>query len=542
MKKFLLFLSLSLLSFSTLKAQLIDSMLKVYAEQVPDQKMHVHFDKDLYRAGESVWFKAYLFSGFSLAGNSRNFYAELIDDKGAVVQRKIYPVTESSANGNFELPDSMPAGTLLFRAYTTWMLNFDTSFIFQKNISIVNKLGVADKTKAVPTPKNVSIHFFPEGGNLVNLLESNIAFMANDSYGMPSFAKGNIVNSKGETVASFAAKHDGMGTFNLTPAAGETYQAIWTDADGKQQTTPLPAAKQEGYTLKISSSGNRKVFMLNRSENVPEDWKKVNVVALLGQERIYKAKALLVDTKVTSGSIPVAGLPSGILQITVFSENWEPIAERIVMINNNNYQFAAAVNTPELNMAFRAKNTIEVQVDDTLLTNMSLSVTDAAVGRQTFGDNIYSRILLTGDIKGYVNNPAYYFSNNSDSLAGKLDLVMLTHGWRRYNWPDLAKGRKPVLKYPFDNFLSLEAKVFGVTTASPLRSDEEIFVLIEGKDSSRQFLQMPKAGVDRFVLPNVLFYDTARLYYQFMKDKKAEKEMSLGFNNNFYKGVKRVDL
>jgi len=282
--------------------------------------------------------------------------------------------------------------------------------------------------------------------------------------------------------------------------------------------------------------------MLNRSEGVPENWKKVNIIALLGQERVYKAKADLSGTRITSGSIPVTELPSGILQITVFSDNWEPIVERIVMVNNDNYKLAAQLNMPELNTAFRAKNTVEIQVDDTLLTNMSLAVTDAAAGRQTLSDNIYSRILLTGDIKGYVHNPSYYFSNNSDSLANQLDLVLLTHGWRRYNWPLLTKGRKPTLKYPFDNYLSIEAKVFGVTTASPLRSDEELLIFLEGKDSSTQFLQMPKAGVDKFVLPNILFYDTARLYYQFAKDKKAEREMSLGFNNNFYKGVKRVDL
>src|SRR5205085_6472878 len=139
--------------------------------------------------------------------------------------------------------------------------------------------------------------------------------------------------------------------------------------------------------------------------------------------------------------------PSGVLQVTVFSDTWEPIAERIMMINNSNYQFDAKVNTPELNTNFRAKNTIEIQVDDTLLSNLSLSVTDAAIGRQTFGDNIISRILLTGDIRGYVHNPGYYFANNADSTANNLDLVMLTHGWRRYNWANLVKGKKPVLKY-----------------------------------------------------------------------------------------------
>ncbi|MCW3106110.1 MAG: hypothetical protein JWQ09_616, partial [Segetibacter sp.] len=463
------------------------------------------------------------------------------NDKGNIIQRKVYPITEASSAGNFDLPDSMPAGNLIFRGYTTWMLNFDTSFIFQKNIAITDKAGIAEKKKT-DAVKNYSIQFFPEGGNLVNSLQSVVAFKANDEFGMPFFVKGNIVDSKGAVITSFSSAHDGMGTINLTPTANETYKAVWTDPSAKQQTTPLPDTKAQGYVLKLTAAGNKKVFQLSRTDDVPESWKKVTVIALLGQERVYKAKANLTDTKVTSGSIPVEGFPSGILQVTVFSDTWEPIAERIMMINNGNYQFDAKVNTPELNTNFRAKNTIEIQVDDTLLSNLSLSVTDAAIGRQTLGDNIISRILLTGDIKGYVHNPGYYFANNADSTANNLDLVMLTHGWRRYNWANLAKGRKPTLKYPFDNYLSLDARVFGVTTASPLRNDEELLVFIQGKDSSSQFLQMRKTGVDKFSLPNIVFYDTATVYYQFMKDKKAEKEMSLAFYNNFLKGVKRIDL
>lgn len=541
MKKLLLLSIFFTLSLSSLQAQqTIDSMIKVYSEQVPNQKVYVHFDKDLYRAGETIWFKAYLFSGFSLAVNSRNFYAELINGQGNIIQRKVYPITESSSYGNFDLPDSMPAGNLIFRAYTAWMLNFDTAFIYQKSIAVTNKAGVA-ATK-VNIEKSYSIQFFPEGGNLVNGLQSVVAFKANDEVGMPVAAKGNIVDSKGTAVTSFSPAHDGMGTFNLTPATNETYRAVWTDPAGKQQTTPLAEAQTQGYVLKLTAAQNKKLFQLSRTDDVPEAWKRVTIIALLGQERVYRAKANLTEAKVTSGVIPIENLPSGILQVTVFSDNWEPIAERIIMINNENYRFDARVNTPGLNTNFRAKNALEIDVEDTLLSNLSLAVTDAAIGRQPFADNIYSRLLLTGDIKGYVHDPAYYFANNADSTANNLDLVMLTHGWRRYNWANLVKGRKPTLKYPFDNYLSIDARVFGVTTASPLRNDEEILIFLQGKDSSSQFLQMRKTGVDRFTLPNIVFYDTATIYYQFLKDKKAEKEMSLAFYNNFLKGVKRIDL
>ena len=93
-----------------------------------------------------------------------------------------------------------------------------------------------------------------------------------------------------------------------------------------------------------------------------------------------------------------------------------------------------------------------------------------------------------------------------------------------------------------EDYQSIEAKVFGVTTVSPLRPDEQLLVIILNKDSSRQFVEINKSAIDKFYSPGVILFDTATLYYQFVKDKKAEKDLSLAFNNNFYKGVKRVDI
>lgn len=533
-------LSLLLITVYNISAQVSDSILNVYADQVPFQKVHVHFDKDLYRAGETIWFKTYLFSGFSPSSQGKNFYAELISNEGKVLQRKVYPITESITAGNFDLPDSMQAQNVVFRGYTTWMLNFDTAYLYTKTIPVTDNTGAGLKQQ-VKKQNLTLLQFFPESGNLVNTLSSVVAFKANDEAGLPVDVKGTIVNSKNETVTTFASLHNGMGTFELTPLPGESYKAVWTDANGKQQTTALPEAKTSGYVYAVTEVTDRIAFTIKRTDEVPEDWKSIHIIGLLGQERVYRATVNLTESKVTSGSVPVGQLPSGLVVFTIFSSGWEPIAERIVMVNNNNYTFDATVNTPVLNSQFRAKNVIEVSIDDTLLSNLSISVTDAALGKQKYEENIISRMLLTGEIKGYVHNPGYYFSNNSDSTARHLDLVMLTHGWRRYNWNLVARGRKPTIKYPLDSYLTLDARVFGVTTASPLRSDEELIAIINTKDSLQQIVQLPKTGVDKFSAP-VIFFDTATVYYQFAKDKKAERDMALAFGNNLYKGVPSVNV
>jgi hypothetical protein len=540
--RFFVFLCSALFISSMVSAQGIDSMMGVYANQYPQQKLYVHFDKSMYRAGESVWFKAYIFSGFEPSDFSRNFFAELVDKDGNVVQRKVYPIVEASAAGNFDLPGDQ-ISNLSFRAYTTWMLNFDTSFIFKKEITVIGNGGAATSVnKPATAAQPPIIKFFPEGGDLVVDLESYVAFKANDENGKPINVKGEIKNSKGETTTSFKAAHDGMGQFIFTPAANEMYTAYFSDETGKEYNAVLPTAKPSGVVLHMSNSGKKKIFYIKRSDEGKEGLSLLNVMAHMGQQIVYKAKVPMKEISVNSGVIPVEQLPSGILQFTVFNEKWEPLAERVVMVNNDNYRFDAELATPMINLGKRGKNIYELTVGDTALSNMSVAITDAQIGTKASDDNIFSGLLMSGDLKGYIHNPAYYFKNIADTTLQNLDLVMLTHGWRRYKWDDIVRRRKPFLKQPNDPALSLVAKVFGVNPSAPIRNDEGLTVILQMKDSSTQILQVPKTGPTQFSINNLMFYDTLKVFYQFQKDRRLASNTSVLFENGLYKGPKKVNF
>ncbi|HEX8332976.1 MAG TPA: hypothetical protein VF622_10150 [Segetibacter sp.] len=523
---------------SSLYAQRVDSMMSVYAEKFPQQKVYVHFDKSVYRAGESIWFKAYIFAGFSPALASKNFYAELLDNEGNVIQRKVYPVSEASAAGNFDIPDNFSANNLRFRGYTAWMLNFDSSFFFTKELMVLNKTGAS--APQVKQASNVSLRFFPEGGDLVSTLESVVAFKANDNYGMPVNVKGSIKNLKGEVVAAINTQHDGMGIFKLMPDINETYTATYTDDAGVIRTATLPVAKQEGAVLNIFSAGSKKVFVVKRTINASSNLHTVHLVAHVAQQVIYKAKIPLTKSIMNSGSFAIDQQPSGIIQFSLFDENWKPIAERIAMINNDDYTLIAKVEPITTNINKRAKNVFEIEVGDTLLSNLSVSVTDADIKEKPNSDNIISRLLLTGDLKGYVHNPEYYFADSSGK--NNLDLVMLTNGWRRYNWGDVVQNKTPVIAFPDTSYLTLTAKVFGLSPSAPLRKDESITAFIRSADSSMQVLEMPKTGTDVFSQPNVVFFDTISVFHQFAKNRRLESKVTIKFDNGSYKGYNKLNV
>src|ERR1700733_10358059 len=103
MYTYFIFCAVLLSGFTGARAQNIDSLLGIFKQADPQEKLYVHFDKNYYSPGETIWFKAYIFDGLERAAAPKNFYAELIDENGSVISRLTAPVGESSAAGSFGL-------------------------------------------------------------------------------------------------------------------------------------------------------------------------------------------------------------------------------------------------------------------------------------------------------------------------------------------------------------------------------------------------------------------------------------------------------
>ncbi|MBS1665543.1 MAG: hypothetical protein JST68_31165 [Bacteroidetes bacterium] len=518
-----------------LSAQKLDSMMNIYANNYPQEKIHVHFDKKIYGSGETVWFKAYIFSGADPSIFSKNFYAELSDPSGAILQRKVYPISESSTAGNFELPKAIKSGHLHFRAYTTWMTNFDTAFFYERDIRIYDKKVDSVITVTI-VPREIKLQFFPEGGDIVNGVETMVAFKANDQYGFPFPVKGSIRDKTGKEVITFNSEHDGMGRFLLSVDKADSLTAVWKDDKGVEHKTGLPSVRSTGVVMRVIPGNQKVLFSVARSAEGPTTLKHLTIVGHMHQHLVYKAKINLEENFMSGGTIPTGQLPSGVLQLTVFDGDMLPVAERVAFVNNHDFLFAPEMSLTLKGVNRRGKNTLTIDVPDTIKSNLSLAVTDAtADGEYPGDDNIISRLLLTGELRGYVHNPAYYFTGTADSLITHLDLVMLTHGWRRFKWEDLARGKVPVIKNPEQDYLSIKVDVLGVD-ASKISKDESMNVIMSRKDSSTQMMSLPHLAGNKFGVTGLVFFDTVRAFYQFNVNRALSDQAAITFNTGLVRG------
>ena len=120
------------------KAQVFDSLLNVYEEQFPLEKIHIHFDRTMYNTGETIFYKLYVLSGVDWTTVSKNVYVNWYDNNGNYIKQTVAPLFQSSAKGSFEVPANYKGDLLRVKAYTRWMLNDDSVFLYEKSIAINN--------------------------------------------------------------------------------------------------------------------------------------------------------------------------------------------------------------------------------------------------------------------------------------------------------------------------------------------------------------------------------------------------------------------
>ena len=519
-------------------AQRIDSTLAIYADHYLPERMYVQFDKPAYANSETVWFKAYLQAGIMPSQISKNCYADFYDDNGNLLAHTIFPIVQSSASGNFKISDSLATTALHVKAYTRWMLNWDTAFLFEKNIPLAPKTAPKTINKITVIP---SLHFFPEGGDVVESLQTHIAFLANDQYGRPVKIKGLVLSNTNAVADTLTTEHDGMGSFSLVYKKGESYTAKWYDEQNAVHQTALPLPNAAGSaTLSVLNSAGKKTFSIHRTADAPDNMKQLHIVATMHQQLVYMANANLEQTPGIGGSIPTDQLATGVLLVTLFSSDWKPVAERVCFVNNNDALFTPEVGFTELGLGKRGKNTIQISMPDSTIANLSIAVTDKGIGTDS-SNNIVSSLLLSTELKGAIYKPQYYFSNNSDSVARHLDLVMLTHGWRRYNWQAIVAGDMPDFKYPAEtDYLTFSGRVYGANSTQ-LRSAGGLFAILQGKDSSRQVVTATIKPDGTFEEPGIVLFDSTKVYYQF--SNKAFADVSeVRFMNNVTPAVKHIVL
>ena len=529
---FLLFVAMQ----TSAQTDLLKKNLDKWRNEYPQEKIYLQTDKSYYVGGEDIWIKTWCTTIDGPTFLSRIVYIDIVDQKGIVVQKKMYQLDSlGSTAASFSIPSNILSGNYSINAYTLWMLNFP-DFIFRKNIFIYGNDYKPDASIANKPGAKLQLVFFPEGGDLINGVENRIAFKATDSYGYPITIKGQIETEDGLKVADIATEHDGMGVFEFQPTVGKKYSAAITSGGNSKLTFQLPAIKEEGINLKINNTNpNRLFIVLRRGEKNKDAFNELKVVTQLNYQ-VINTTLLNIDEGQAAASISKKGFPPGILQITVFDKNNLPVAERIAF--NENYSFVQPVIKNELkNLSGKGKNRISFSFDSTANPSISCLVTDYDA-TSLYVENIASSLLFAAELKGNIFNSGYYVKDKDPVTLRHLDLLLMTQGWRRFDWKKINSQEPPILKFPVESAITFRGTMYK-SDRKEIVKDGKVSFIIRGADSTSILAEATVTDKGEFLLSDINYKKDAEVAYMGTNNKKENFIVDVKLFPNYIDSLKK---
>jgi hypothetical protein len=447
--------------------------LNTYSNHHIQEKIYIHTDRSSYITGETIWFKVYCIEGSThrAPAISKVAYLELLDaDSKAVLQTKIALNEDGTGNGTVFLPASLTSGNYLLRAYTNWMKNAGADLYYHQPITIINPFVNFTPSPSVSEAK-YDVQFFPEGGNLVNGLESVVGFRAVDQSGKGIEFNGVIINEKNDTITTFSPLKFGIGRFTFTPSADHEYRAVITDTNQRNFSYKLPAAFDEGVALHLTETSDIIKIILKTVSKIKPNNSTVHLLAHTRQQIVMSDTRSLQDGE-TIFILDKKLLAEGISHITIFDDNLIPVCERLYF-KKPAEKLSIDARPQSVSFAPRKKVNIPVNVhfSDENNTTVNLSAAIYKIDSlESDGQNIVNYLMLTSDLKGNIESPDYYFEKeNSTERIIVSDNLLLTHGWTRFKWEDVAHDNKLIEYAPEYNGHIINGRVTELSTGNPAK-------------------------------------------------------------------------
>ena len=447
--------------------------LEKFGKSIPQEHVFVHMDNTCYFLGDTIYYKGYVRRSDTGTPSriSGVLYAELLNQDGYLVERQQLELQNGQAHGSFVLKDTLYGGYYELRAYTRWQLNWGITehahnklselWFFNKRMAkeyyrdyeklYSRVFPVFDKPKepgdffhemtlrplrrqskideTSPKPK---LKLFPEGGNLVAGVPNRVAFEATSNEGLHLEGKVTVTEGSNNVVAEADIEQRGRGSFTFTPQMGKSYSVTYTGKKGSVKE-PLPSPEKDGCAVQVMNDGegNRRIEiqMAGSASNEP-----------LGMTVIHDGVLLDFQTIPTGASATLAldeaKLKTGVCQVTIYNNVGRVYADRLFFCRKSdfapsNLHFSGLGQEPA-----EAFAPVSLAVDGGKPgATVSVSVRDATHSEYLYDDgNILTEMLLASEIRGFVENPGYFFEKDDEERNRALDLLLMIQGWRRYDW------------------------------------------------------------------------------------------------------------
>lgn len=359
--------------------------------------------------------------------------------------------------------------------------------------------------------RTFDVSFFPEGGYAPISTNLTMAFKSINTSGFSENVKGQVFDDQNQLCTEFESIHLGMGSFNMYYSPAKKYHVVCTNNENVTKRFNLPEPMDNAISLKTAWERDKLFVKVLKSPNYQLQ-PKTQLIAHIRGIPIYiepwdDNKEYLVFEK--------DFFPAGIVHFLLVDEKRNILSERLVFSSQSSTLAKTNIELDKKTYQTRDKINMSIHITDEnkepLSGNFSLAVVDANDMSVDTTSNIISNLLLSSDLKGYIENPMSYMQKDNKRSQAALDVLLMTQGWRRYDIPNLLKEKLTKdLKYPVELseevtgkveglfsalkdgnicLLALKDSVIGTSFTKPDKEGKFIFKDLEYKDGTRYIIQ-----------------------------------------------------
>lgn len=303
-------------------------------------------------------------------------------------------------------------------------------------LSIIYNGRIYNRYYTVPSDQSdYYVSFYPEGGYLVPGKINQIAYKALNAEGLGENVSGKLYDSGGKEITSFKSLHLGMGFFNFIPLQDESYYVICDNGQSVPKRFDLPKSEIQASVISARVIGNR--IMITKLQSNDTDQAAFSLLMHHKGTVLYHDKW---NPQVELYVFPPSDFPEGVIGVLLINESNEIVSERLFFNVNDNVRLSVESILSKTTYKRRERILVALKESLPVTGNIAVSVTDKASVIPDTNVNVIAELLLTSELKGYIESPASYFKNGKiDKFA--LDALMMTQGWRRYNIADVLIGK-----------------------------------------------------------------------------------------------------
>jgi hypothetical protein len=424
----------------------IEKYLLSVQDSTGDDQIFVQLDRNMYKPGDTIFFQAFIRDRLTgeFNTNSVSLYALLFNEEHGIADSARFKIENAMSPGWMIIPHDAKPGKYHFTAFTGLMQNYNPSEAFQIDLRVKQvKSDALEKSKSIAreeiptgdTPAHdqfIDLKFLPEGGHLVKGLEQRVGFNAVNIAGVPVYVEGFLKDSAGKTLDTIRSGPYGPGSFTCKSQPG-MYVELTTEAL-KDKIWSLPEPDTKGICMSVLKTGDKAFAVeIQSSEYIGERIilsGVMNDIQVISQElSLDKKQRILVKTD---------QLSSGVIQLTLFTHDLKPLAERLFYVNPDK-QLKFKISAGSYVYRPGEESDLTISLTDGQGRNQegvfSISVSDSLSGHD-------SRIFVPGI--GHTFNFSPYFPANLPSkiLTEGLekipekdrDLILMVYGWSRFRW------------------------------------------------------------------------------------------------------------